>query len=58
MSEMNWLDQRSYDKAIISEGVENINQRQHHEVGIQIFTFTEIRFRFRRNDVLLFHKEH
>ena len=26
---MNWLDQRSYDKAILSEGVENINQRQH-----------------------------
>ena len=55
---MNWLDQRSYDKAIISEGVENINQRQHHEGGIQIFTFTEIRLRFKRNDVLLFHKEH
>ena len=55
---MNWLDQRSYDKAIISEGFESINQRQHHEVGIHIFTLTEILYRFRQNNVLLLYKEH
>ena len=55
---MNWLDQRSYDEAIISEGVKSINQRQHHEVGIHIFTLTEILYHFRQNNVLLLHKEH
>ena len=55
---MNWLDQRSYDEAIISEGVKSINKRQHHEVGIHIFTLTEILYHFRQNNVLLLHKEH